>query len=86
VTTDTKEAVIDWLKQQGVSTVLLIALLTFAGYAVTFLVPQHITLIKDGYKEMAESHEATVQKVIDSHDKDRQMFIEILNGRSLVKQ
>jgi uncharacterized protein YabE (DUF348 family) len=86
MTTDTKDAIIDWLKQQGVSTVLLFLILLFIGYAVAVLVPEHINIIKAGYREVAETHEATVRKVIDSHDKDRQMFIDLLNGRQLVKQ
>ena len=83
---ETKEAIIDWLKQQGVSTVLLCGILAFLGYAVIFLVPVHLTMIKDGYKEVSERNAATIEKIVDSHDKDRQMFVDILNGRQLVKQ
>lgn len=85
MTIDTKEAIIDWLKQQGVSTVLLCAILAFIGYGVVFLVPVHIEMIKDGYKEITERHAITVEKIVESHDRDRQMFIDLLNGRQLVK-
>ena len=86
MTIDTKEAIVDWLKQQGVSTVLLVAILAFIGYGVVFLVPLHIQMIKDGYKEIAERHAITVEKIVESHDRDRQMFVDLLNGRQLVKQ
>lgn len=85
MTIDTKEAIIDWLKQQGVSTVLLCAILAFIGYGVVFLVPVHIEMIKDGYKEITDRHAITVEKIVESHDRDRQMFIDLLNGRQLVK-
>lgn len=83
MTIDTKEAIVDWLKQQGVSTVLLCAILAFIGYGVVFLVPVHIEMIKDGYREISERHSATVEKLVDSHDKDRQMFVDLLSGRQL---
>jgi inner membrane protein involved in colicin E2 resistance len=86
VTIDTKEAIIDWLKQQGVSTVLLCAILAFIGYAVVFLVPVHIAMIKDGYKEVAERNSQTIEKIVESHEKDRHMFVDLLNGRQLMKQ
>ena len=86
MTIETKEAIIDWLKQQGVSTVLLCAILAFIGYAVVFLVPVHLTMIKDGYKEVSERNSQTIEKIVESHEKDRQMFVDLLNGRQLVKQ
>jgi inner membrane protein involved in colicin E2 resistance len=84
VTFETKEAIVDWLKQQGVSTVLLCAIMTFIGYAVIVLVPQHIAMIKEGYKEVSEIHSQTINKVVESHNNDRQMFVDLLNGRQLV--
>ena len=84
MTIDTKEAIVDWLKQQGVSTVLLCAILAFIGYGVIFLVPVHIQMIKDGYKEISDRHAITVEKLVESHEKDRQMFVDLLNGRQLV--
>ena len=84
MTIDTKEAIIDWLKQQGVSTVLLCAILAFIGYGVVFLVPVHIEMIKDGYQEITDRHAITVEKIVESHDRDRQMFVDLLNGRQLV--
>ena len=86
MTDQTKEALIDWLKQQGVSTVLLCAILAFIGYGVIFLVPVHIEMIKDGYQEVTDRHAVTVEKIVESHDRDRQMFVDLLNGRQLVKQ
>jgi hypothetical protein len=86
MTDQTKEALIDWLKQQGVSTVLLCAILAFIGYGVIFLVPVHIEMIKDGYQEVTDRHAVTVEKLVDSHDRDRQMFVDLLNGRQLVQK
>ena len=85
MTIETKEAIVDWLKQQGVSTVLLCGILAFIGYAVIFLVPVHLAMIKDGYKEVTERHAQTIESMVQSHDKDRQMFIDLLSGRQLVK-
>jgi hypothetical protein len=58
----------------------------FLGYAVVFLVPVHLTMIKDGYKEVSERNSQTIEKIVESHEKDRQMFVDLLNGRQLVKQ
>ena len=85
MTIETKEAIVDWLKQQGVSTVLLFAILVFIGYAVIFLVPVHLTMIKEGYKEVNERSSQTIEKLIQSHESDRRMFVDLLNGRQLVK-
>jgi hypothetical protein len=84
VTFETKEAIAEWLKQQGVSTVLLCAILSFLAYAVVVLVPDHIRMIKEGYREVAEVQSATISKIVDSHNNDRQMFVDLLNGRQLV--
>lgn len=86
MTIETKEAIVDWLKQQGVSTVLLCVILGFLGYAVVFLVPEHIRMIKEGYKEVAEVQSATIVKIVESHNNDRQMFVDLLNGRQLANK
>jgi hypothetical protein len=83
VTDQTKDAVIDWLKQQGVSTVLLFAILAFLGYAAIFLAPLHIDMIKQGYKDIADVNSQTIKNIVESHDRDRQMFVDLLNGRQL---
>jgi hypothetical protein len=43
-------------------------------------------MIKDGYKEVSERNAQTIEKIVESHDNDRQMFVDLLNGRQLVKQ
>ena len=83
MTDQTKDAVIDWLKQQGVSTVLLFAILAFLGYAAIFLAPLHIDMIKQGYKDIADVNSQTIKNIVESHDRDRQMFVDLLNGRQL---
>lgn len=83
MTIDTKEAIIDWLKQQGVSTVLLCAILAFLGYQSVHLDPVRQETIKNGYKEFAEIQSKAIESMVKSHDSDRQMFIDLLNGRQI---
>jgi len=78
-----KRKLVDWLFNQGASTVILIGILCFMGYAAIFLAPVHIEMIKTGYKEIADIHDKSMNKVVESHDKDRQMFIDLLGGRTL---
>lgn len=53
-----KESMFDWLFQQGVSTVLLFAILCAIGYALqyamTTAIPQHIQSINQGNKAIAQ--------------------------------
>lgn len=60
--------------------------MVFIGYAVIFLVPEHIKMIKEGYKEVAEVNAATIGKIVESHNNDRQMFVDLLNGRQLANK
>lgn len=83
MTIDTKEKVIEWLFQQGVSTVLLVAILTFLGYAVTVMVPKHFDQIEKGYGRNAEITAKAIESIAASHDRDRQMFIDLISGRQL---
>lgn len=77
----------DWLFAQGVSTVLLCAILAalaYCGnYAVKTAIPAHLKQIQDGYldaakehketvKDLNSSHERAVQKVTDAFDKEMQ--------------
>jgi hypothetical protein len=86
VTVETKEKVLEWVFQQGVSTVLLCGILIFIAYAVLKVAPVHIDQIEQGYQRNAETLNKSIEKMMDSHDKDRQMFVDLLNGRQLVKQ
>ncbi len=79
-----KRRVLDWLFNQGASTIILIGILGFLGYAAIFLAPVHIDMIKQGYKDIADVNSQTIKNIVESHDRDRQMFIDLLNGRQLV--
>jgi hypothetical protein len=81
VTVETKEKVLEWVFQQGVSTVLLCGILAFMGYAVVFIVPTHIDQIEKGYQRNAEITAKAIEAIASSHDRDRQMFVDLLNGR-----
>jgi hypothetical protein len=81
VTQDTKERILEWVFQQGVSTVLLCGILAFMGYAVIFIVPSHIDQIEKGYQRNAEITAKAIEAIAASHDRDRQMFVDLLNGR-----
>jgi hypothetical protein len=84
MTIETKERILEWVFQQGVSTVLLCGILAFMGYAVIFIVPSHIDQIEKGYQRNAEITAKAIEAIAASHDRDRQMFIDLLNGRTPV--
>lgn len=86
MTSDAKEKLIEWLFSQGVSTVLLCGILVFLAYGVIVLVPTHIAQIEEGYGRNAEIMSKSLDKIADSHDRDRQMFIDLLSGRQLVQK
>lgn len=86
MTQDAKEKLIEWIFQQGVSTVLLCGILVFIAYAVLKVAPVHIDQIEKGYQRNAEILNKSIDKMMESHDRDRQMFVDLLNGRQLVKQ
>jgi len=77
----TKKQILLWLKDQGISTILLIAILVFIGYGVVVLVPYHISMIQEGYEKNAATLSRSLDKMADSHDKDREMFMRMLNDR-----
>lgn len=64
-----------WLAKQGVTTVLLCAILgamLYGGYyAMTTAIPEHITSIRAGYKEVAIEHKQAIEVIQKSHDADR---------------
>ena len=81
MTQDVKDRILEWMFQQGVSTVLLCGILAFMGYAVVFIVPSHIDQIERGYQRNAEITAKAIEAIAASHDRDRQMFVDLLNGR-----
>ena len=83
MTQDTKDRILEWVFQQGVSTVLLCGILVFIAYAVLKVAPIHIQQIEDGYQRNAEILNKSLERLADSHDRDREMFIQLLNGRQI---
>lgn len=79
----TKKRILEWLAAQGISTILLICILGFIGYGVVVLVPSHITQIQKGYEVNAETLSNSLEKIAESHDKDREMFMRILTDKSM---
>jgi hypothetical protein len=89
MTQATRDAVVKWLTEQGVSTVLLVAILAFLGYAAISIAPEQLREIQDGYervantaaqnlKESTDRHAESIQSIIDAHDRDREMFLKLL--------
>lgn len=78
---DWKTLAAKWLVSQGVPTVLLCAILAFLGYVFVYLVPEHLSAIQGGYERNAASLEKSVDKLVSSHEKDRALWMDFLNGR-----
>lgn len=89
---DWKAAGFRWLSQQGVSTVLLFAILASGWYAIPWLantvVPAHTASIKAGYEALEQSHrserEDRDKRFVSEREKDREMFRDWLNLRKTV--
>lgn len=86
MTQDAKEKLVDWLFQQGVSTVLLCGILCFMGYAVIYVVPTHIDQIDKGYQRNADSLSKSLERIVESHDRDRRLFIDLIQGRQVMTE
>ena len=82
---DTKKLVAAWIAQQGVPTILLFCILGFLAYSMVVLIPE---VDKKRSEEIAERISALVEKqnesiimMVESHDKDRELFIELMRDR-----
>lgn len=81
-----KERAADWLLQQGVSTVLLVAILVSIGYgfryAMTTAIPQHIETLRGMVRDVEASHreerETRDKKFLEDHERDRQLIREFI--------
>lgn len=75
-----KEKALEWLFQQGASTVLLVgilgSLLYGLHYAMTTAIPKHLEQIQTGYDRIAEQHSKEVQATNASHEKMIQRLTE----------
>lgn len=76
---DWKSVVVAWLVSQSVPTVLLCGILGFMGYAVVVLIPKHIDAINSGYARNSESLDKSVDKIVASQEKDRQLWITLID-------
>lgn len=76
---DYRTLAVRWLVSQSVPTVLLCAILAFLGYTFIYLVPQHLSAIQDGYARNAEQLEKSIDKMVESHEKDRQVWLDLIN-------
>lgn len=68
-----KAIALKWVLSQGVSNLLLMAILYalwyFADYAVNVGIPAHLRQIQDGYRENAEAHTKEVDKLTATFEK-----------------
>ena len=78
MTDQTYQKTIDWLLNQGISTILLCAILMFLGYGIIYLIPDHITQIQKGYEQNAATLSRSLESIAESHDRDREMFLRLL--------
>ncbi len=93
---DTKKILFGWLAQQGVPTILLFMILFFLAYSMIVLIPEVdrqrsndiaekigglIEKQNEAIKIMADSQ----QKVVESHDKDRELFINLMRIPAIPK-
>lgn len=89
---DWKSRAADWLFSQGVSTVLLFAILAVAVYSVRDLVPRHLMQIQEGYQRVGEDLKDVAEKFDKDQDRDQQLLMKLLekseriNARAEEKQ
>lgn len=85
-----KEKGADWLVQQGPTVAVLVVMLAVVSYggwqALTVIIPGQIKQITsentNAVKEAATEHKEAVRMIIESHDKDRQLYGDLLRARS----
>lgn len=77
-----KEILVQWLAQQGASTVLLTGILcaiAYGGYyGMHTAVPAHLNQIQQGYTELGERHEKVVERIITAQDKEREALYRLV--------
>jgi hypothetical protein len=76
---DWKQQGLTWLFQQGPTVVVLVIILGFLGWAFVVLVPEHLKAIQQGYDRNSQSFTEAVMKIEAGHDKDRELFRELLD-------
>jgi hypothetical protein len=78
VTQDAKERILEWLFSQGTSTVLLCCILGFMAYDKITLEPQRAKSQQDANQELALRHVDAIKQVIASHERERDVFLAML--------
>lgn len=66
----------EWLLNQGVSTVLLFLILAFMGHAVLYQIPLHLQTIQQGYKTIEESNDKQLERILKAQDVRLQQVID----------
>lgn len=59
----------EWMFAQGVSTVLLCAILAFIAYTIIVQVPLWQASIREGYKDQAASYERSLDRIAESFER-----------------
>jgi hypothetical protein len=90
VSEKTKERFVEWLLAQGVSTLLLCAILCAMGYGIFELVPDHLNMIQEGYQKQAVELTRSLEAVTSSQDREREyharereMYLRMLGVRDV---
>ena len=82
VDNDLKRIFFNWLAQQGFAVILLFGILGFLAYSMVVLLPeidkQRSQEIADRVAQLIERQDATISKLIESHDNDRAVFTELM--------
>lgn len=66
------EVSVNWLLQQGVSTVLLFLLLIGGGYFVRQEVPRYVEMILDTHRDIEADHTKQLELVEKSYERDQE--------------
>lgn len=53
-------------------------ILGFIGYYVIYMVPEQNIQIKQGYMEVADRHSETVESLIKSYEREREIFLNMI--------
>lgn len=79
-----QDRILDWVGQQALSTVLLLALICVVVWGINVVIPDHLRMIQDGYERIEERQSAQFRAVTDQfqadQERDRQMLKELIQG------
>lgn len=75
-----KEIALAWLVNQGVSTVLLFAIVCGGGYMTYVMVPRHLDAIQQGYERIDTRHDEAIEKLAVSQEKTVDRLISVITS------